>query len=65
MRKVSLLSGLLVMGLAAVTAVEAADGPKPAHFRVRPDSENGCYPVGGKAIVEIAIEEEGRRPDKY
>ena len=51
------------MGLAAATAVEAADGPKPAHFRVRPDSENGCYPVGGKAIVEIAIEEEGRRPE--
>ena len=60
---VSLLSGLLVMGLAAATAVEAADGPKPAHFRVRPDSENGCYPVGGKAIVEIAIEEDGRRPE--
>lgn len=51
------------MGLAAATAVEAADGPKPAHFRVRPDSENGCYPVGGKAIVEIAIEEDGRRPE--
>ena len=51
------------MGLAVAEAVEAAEGTKPAHFRVRSDVESGCYDVGGKAIVEVGIEEEGRRPE--
>ena len=50
------------MGLAVVSVTEA-EGATAAHFRVHVDSENGCYDVGGKAVVEVTIEEEGRLPE--
>ena len=47
----------------AGTALSVAYGAKPAHFRVRTDAANGCYAVGAKAVVEVGVEERGRRPN--